>query len=153
MITTYAIDEQDVFSGAVTHSLFSPAPRGSQTAPPETTGTEVAQLQGDEWVVLPEYPTPPLPVPTPEELRAQAKAARAAAVDAITVTTTAGNTFDGDETSQTRMARAILVLQATSTPSTIWVLADNTVIDATAAELTEALALAGAAQAALWVIP
>jgi len=32
-----------------------------------------------------------------------------------------------------------------------WVLADNTVIEATAAELREALALAGAEQAKLWV--
>jgi hypothetical protein len=32
------------------------------------------------------------------------------------------------------------------------VLADNSVIDATAAELTEALVLSGQAQAALWVL-
>lgn len=89
---------------------------------------------------------------TPEQLREIAKAQRAAAVEAITVTTQAGNTFDGDETSQTRMARAIIALQATGTPSVNWVLSDNTVIDATAAELTEALALSGAAQAAIWVI-
>ena len=84
--------------------------------------------------------------------REQAKAERQATVDAIKVTTAAGHTFDGDETSQTRMARAILALQATGTPSVSWVLADNTVIQATAAELIEALALAGAAQAAVWVI-
>lgn len=84
--------------------------------------------------------------------REQLKAQRTAAVAAITVTTAAGNTFDGDETSQTRMARAIIGLQATGTPSLTWVLADNTVIQATAAELTEAMALAGAAQAAIWVI-
>ena len=86
------------------------------------------------------------------QARTQAKAARDAAVAAIKVTTTAGNTFDGDETSQTRMTRAILALQATGTPTVQWVLADNTAIDATAAELTEALALAGAAQAAMWLI-
>ena len=86
--------------------------------------------------------------PTREEL----KAARTAAVEAITVTTAAGNTFDGDETSQTRMARAIIALQATNTPSVNWVLANNTAIQATAAELVEALALSGAAQAAVWVI-
>lgn len=84
--------------------------------------------------------------------RERAKAERQAKVDAIKVTTAAGNTFDGDETSQTRMTRAILALQATGTPSVSWVLADNTVIQATAAELIEALALAGAAQAAVWVI-
>ena len=84
--------------------------------------------------------------------RAQAKAQRQAAVDAIKVTTQAGHTFDGDETSQTRMTRAVMAMQATGTPSVTWVLADNTVIQATATELTEALALAGAEQARLWVI-
>lgn len=97
---------------------------------------------------------------TPDELaqrsleaRERFKAERAAAVRAITVTTAAGNTFDGDETSQSRMVRAIVALQATGTPSVVWVLADNSTVQATAAELVEALALAGAAQAALWVAP
>lgn len=93
---------------------------------------------------------PPGYVPPTE--RDIAKAARAAAVDAITVTTAAGNTFDGDEVSQGRMARAVLVLSTGFAATVPWVLADNTVIDANAAELTEALALAGAAQAALWVV-
>ena len=84
--------------------------------------------------------------------RESAKASRATAVEAITVTTAAGNTFDGDETSQTRMTRAIIALQATNTPSVNWVLANNTAIQATAAELVEALALSGAAQAAVWVL-
>ena len=81
-----------------------------------------------------------------------AKVARAVAVENIKVTTAAGNTFDGDETSQTRMSRAILVLSTGAATSVPWVLADNTVIQATASELTEALALAGQAQAALWII-
>jgi biopolymer transport protein ExbD len=85
--------------------------------------------------------------PTREALKAQ----REAAVAAIKVTTQAGNTFDGDETSQNRMTRAITALMAVGGTVT-WVLADNTVIQADAAELTEALALAGAAQAAIWVI-
>jgi hypothetical protein len=84
--------------------------------------------------------------------RAVAKVRRAEAVDRIVVTTSAGHSFDGDEVSQGRMARAIIALQATGTPSERWVLADNTVIDAPVAELVEALALAGAAQAALWVL-
>lgn len=103
---------------------------------------------GDLWDGLVTFTAPPLVPKTREELKAD----RDAAVSAITVTTTAGHTFDGDETSQTRMARAILALQATGTPSVTWVLADNSVIQASAAELSEALALAGAAQAALWVI-
>lgn len=84
--------------------------------------------------------------------REAAKATREAAVAAIKVTTAAGNTFDGDETSQGRMSRAIIALSTGLAPFVMWVLADNSVISATAAELTEALVLAGQAQAALWVI-
>lgn len=91
-------------------------------------------------------------VESPEETRSKAKAARQTAVEGIKVTTAAGNTFDGDEVSQTRMSRAILVLSTGAASSVPWVLTDNTVIQADIAELTEALAKAGAAQAALWVI-
>ena len=90
----------------------------------------------------------PAKEPTREELKAQ----RSAAVEAIKVTTAAGNTFDGDEVSQTRMARAIIGLSTGLAPSVNWVLADNSVIQVTSAELTEALVLAGQAQAAIWVI-
>lgn len=92
------------------------------------------------------------PPKTSEQLREEWKASRAASVEAIKVTTQAGNTFDGDEISQGRMARAILALNAAAPGATVnWVLADNSVIDATAQELTEALALAGSAQAGVWV--
>lgn len=86
-------------------------------------------------------------------LREEWKAERAESVARIVVTTAAGNAFDGDEISQGRMARAILGLQSPTAPaSTVtWVLADNTVIEATADELHEALTLAGAEQARLWV--
>lgn len=78
---------------------------------------------------------------------------RAKDVEAIKVTTTAGNTFDGDEVSQGRMSRAIIALQAAGVSSTQWVLADNTVLEATVTELTEALILAGQAQSAIWIQP
>ena len=84
--------------------------------------------------------------------REAAKAARTVAVENILVTTAAGNTFDGDETSQTRMSRAILALSTGAAATVPWVLADNTVIQADIAELTEAMALAGAEQARLWVL-
>jgi hypothetical protein len=84
-------------------------------------------------------------------LRKEWKAARAAVVEAIKVTTRSGHTFDGDEVSQGRMARAILGLQVMPGETVTWVLADNSVIQATAAELSEALAMAGASQAAAWV--
>jgi hypothetical protein len=93
---------------------------------------------------------PALLPPSPRDI---AKFQREAAVAAIKVTTQAGNTFDGDEISQGRMARAIIALSTGLAPSVTWVLANNSVIDATAAELTEALVLAGQAQAAIWVIP
>ena len=85
--------------------------------------------------------------------REAAKAARAINVANIKVTTAAGNTFDGDEVAQARMDRAVSLLEAGFAPTVNWVLGDNTVIQATAAELTEALALAGAEQARLWVLP
>lgn len=83
---------------------------------------------------------------------AQAKERRREEVDAIKVTTQAGNTFDGDEISQGRMARAVLALTAAG-GTVKWVLADNTIINATAQELSEALALAGSAQASIWIRP
>tara|TARA_B100001559_G_scaffold316742_1_gene320746 strand:+ start:331 stop:654 length:324 start_codon:yes stop_codon:yes gene_type:complete len=83
--------------------------------------------------------------------RQQWKSDRTEAVSAIKVTTAAGNTFDGDEVSQARMARAILGLQASTSETVTWVLANNDVIQVTATELGEALSLAGAEQAMLWV--
>jgi hypothetical protein len=88
-----------------------------------------------------------------EAIYQNAKKVRTTAVENIKVTTTAGNEFDGDEVSQGRMARAIIALQITNTATTYWVLSNNSVIEATIAELGEALALAGAAQTAMWVIP
>jgi len=89
-----------------------------------------------------------------EAERSAFKAERAVQVRRISVTTTAGRYFDGDEISQGRMARAILALDATGPDATVrWVLHDNTPVDVGAAELREALALAGQAQADLWVQP
>jgi len=85
-----------------------------------------------------------------KEAREAFKADRAADVSSITVTTTSGNTFDGDEVSQARMARAIVAMPEEGVVR--WVLADNTSIHASAMELKEALRLAGAAQASMWVM-
>ncbi len=99
------------------------------------------------------------PLPDLVAEREAAKAARAETVARIRVTTAAGNEFDGDEISQGRMARAIIGLGVAAgvpglgeAPTIPWVLADNTVINATASELGEALILAGQAQAAVWVL-
>ena len=116
--------------------------------PSETAGI------GDSYsYVTGEFTRPAPPPPTPEQLLVQAKKERTAAVAAIKVTTASGKVFDGDEVSQTRMARSIIALEAMGAPSVKWVLANNVPTDVTVAELTEALALAGAAQAAVWSAP
>ena len=69
----------------------------------------------------------------------------------ILVTTAAGNVFNGDEISQSRLSRAIMALQLTGTLTTHWVLANNVAVEVGVSELAEALALSGAAQTALWV--
>lgn len=80
------------------------------------------------------------------------KAERTEAVARITVSTESGRTFDGDEESQGRMARAILGMQSQPEGATVrWVLSDNTVIDVGILELQEALTLAGLRQTELWV--
>lgn len=81
----------------------------------------------------------------------QTKTNRDEAVARIQVTTASGKVFDGDETSQTRMARAVIAMQAAGQDQTLWVLADNVPATVSLDELAEALALAGAEQTRLWV--
>jgi len=81
----------------------------------------------------------------------KAKQQRSNAVSAITVTTSAGNVFDGDEESQGRMARAVIAMDDGDTA--VWILADNAVTTVGRAELREALRLAGIAQTELWSAP
>lgn len=81
----------------------------------------------------------------------QAKMQRNESVARIQVTTASGKTFDGDETSQTRMARAVIAMQAAGQDQTLWVLATNAPATVSLDELAEALALAGAEQTRLWV--
>ena len=83
----------------------------------------------------------------------QTKGKRDEAVARISVTTSSGKVFDGDETSQTRMARAVVALQSAGQTETLWVLADNTPATVSLDELAEALARAGAEQTRLWVQP
>ena len=85
----------------------------------------------------------------------EAKTDRAEAVSRITVEVD-GMVFDGDETAQDRMARAITMFQASGLPddyTTAWVLADNTVAQVTVSQLARALLLAGQKQTELWTIP
>lgn len=109
--------------------------------------------QSPEWVIgLGENGTPelqPAPPPTPEQLLTAAKASRAQLVDAISVTTNSGAVFDGDEVAQGRMVRAIVSMSAEDTLP--WVMSNNSVALVSRAELQEALRLAGAEMARIWV--
>ena len=97
------------------------------------------------------FTAPPVPPKTAEQLREAAKATRAAAVEAITVTTEADNTFDGDETAQHRMASAITAM--TDADLLPWVLHDNSIMMVNKSELIEALRLAGMQMASIWITP
>lgn len=85
---------------------------------------------------------------TQAEMLATFKANRPALVQVIKVTVD-GMEFDGDEISQTRMSRAIVVMDDFEVVT--WTLADNTYEIVTKAQLTQALKLAGLAQTALWM--
>ena len=128
-------DDGDIIELEDDHIFFQQVPEGM----------ELIYVDGvpDRHEAIPGY--------AEDKARDEWKASRADAVANIKVTTQAGNTFDGDEVSQSRMSRAIIALGTTPGGTVNWILADNTVVDVTAVELTEALALSGAAQAAIWV--
>lgn len=92
------------------------------------------------------------------EVLSQAKQERAKEVSKITVEVD-GLIFDGDEDSQTRMARTITASKALGLPedSTIsWAMADtnaNKVEQVTISQLSKALYLAGCKQSELWCKP
>ena len=96
------------------------------------------------------------PVDESEEAElARLRAERAEAVSKITVEVD-GMVFDGDETSQDRIARTITAATAAGygpEDTTTWVLHDNTVAEVTIKQLSEALLAAGLKQTELWVIP
>ncbi len=85
-----------------------------------------------------------------------AKEERAQAVSNITVEVD-GMVFDGNEASQSRMGRTIAAAVALGldleTEKRTWVLADNSVVEVTIAQLAQVLKLAGDAQTALWIVP
>ena len=115
--------------------------RGTEYWLPDGSQHEITELGVD----LPEDALDEPPPPSAEELEQQAylqwKAERQAAVDAITVTVD-NMVFDGDETSQGRMLRAITVA-VSEDEQTQWILADNTVAMVSAAQLKVALRIAG----------
>ena len=81
----------------------------------------------------------------------KAKSERADYVSKIVVEVD-GMKFDGDETSQDRMARSVVALNDDN-ETVQWVLADNTIAQVTRVQLKQALRLAGEAQTAIWANP
>ena len=76
-----------------------------------------------------------------EVVKAELKQAKVEALNSITVTTTNGNTFDGNETARGNMTSAILASEVIGKTEDTWKLADNTSAVITITELKEALAL------------
>lgn len=108
----------------------------------------IEKAEAGEWGLIEEPTQAEKDKHEQEQARTAFKADRAVKVDSLTVETGLG-IFDADEQSQTRMSRAIAVMSNTDT--NLWVLADNTPVEVTKADLVEALILAGKAQSALWV--
>jgi len=86
---------------------------------------------------------------TDREYRKYFKIIRAREVSEIRVTIN-GREYDGDETSQTRISRAISTM--TDTDTIVWVLASNNAVQTTKAELIQVLRLAGIEQSRLWTM-
>ena len=130
------------------HEVYGWIPFTARADDVEELGRQLYQdLVGGKYGVM----APAVNLST-EQARALWRIEREALVAAITVTTAAGHAFDGDESSQGRMARSIVSLSAQPEGATVqWVLADNTVASVGLAELTEALTLAGLRQTELWV--
>lgn len=125
----------------------------TDVAPPAPVAGKSIVFAGGTWQIVDVAVTAPPAAdePTPEQLHEKARRERDVAVSNIVVTTQSGKTFDGDETSQTRMSRAIIGMDDPDVMP--WKLADNTIATVSKAELREALRLSGSAQSALWFIP
>lgn len=136
-----------ILNGKVVNTIIASVAEAQQAFPEATCLNAAAGGNiGDLWDGA--TFTAPVKVLTREEKKQQ----RADAVKEITVTTSTGKTFDGDEDSQNRMTRAIIGMQAASRETITWTLTDNTITPVTVAELTEALCLSGEEQAAIWPI-
>jgi len=99
-----------------------------------------------EWIAEGNTPEPEF---TKAELKQQvideanqlAKATKQEALTSLTVTTSLGNEFDGNETARNNMLSAIQASTFTGTTETNWRMADNAVVEITLDELKEALTL------------
>jgi hypothetical protein len=85
--------------------------------------------------------------------REQAKAARQEQMDHLTVETCMGNVFQADEASQARMVITLRAMENDLPDGEVdWIMADNSVVCITMAELEEALGLAVEAKQSIWII-
>lgn len=96
-----------------------------------------------QWLVEGNTPEPEF---TEEELakheQAILKAEKEEALRTLTVTTTNGNTFDGNETARNNILSAITSAEFIGKTEEYWKLADNSTVLVQLPELKEALALA-----------
>jgi len=128
---------------------YPPYDPSTQKVVPHTTPT----FNGQDWVLgydvvdLDESELSHLMVHYTDQLKQD----REQQVNNVIVTTQSGKSFDGNETAQNRMSRAITAMDETDTIQ--WVLSDNTLATVTREELREALRLAGAAMGQIWVAP
>lgn len=123
----------------------------STFTPPDFLDGFTPYLQNGIWVNIKN----PSEKELAEQALAQKKTERSEAVASITVEVD-GMVFDGDETAQDRMARAITMFNASglsSDTTTAWVLADSTIAQVTVSQLAQALLKAGQKQTELWVKP
>lgn len=118
---------------------------GTRHVPGNAPGNSEYELI-KQWLAEGNEPEPEF---TEEEIAAKlvletynaTKAAKELALNSITVTTTNGNTFDGNETARCNMTSAILSAEVIGKTENTWKLADNTSAVITISELKEALAL------------
>lgn len=107
---------------------------------PTWSDDDIAHITTDYVLGLPEVL---------EAKKSKLKEKRSLEVDNIVVEVD-GMSFDGDEVSQNRMARAITALSVAEQPSTTWKLSNNELATVTKEQLAQALALAGQAQTDIW---
>lgn len=112
---------------------------------------QIKQGYGKDLTPITEKEKDELLAPTPEEIQQglynQWKAERQSKVDNIEVELN-GIIYQGDETSQTRIARAVSVMEDTDT--TMWVAKDNSINELSKADLKYILREAGIKQTLIW---
>lgn len=105
------------------------------------TDKEVQEWIANGGVVEPFETAEEVALREAKEATRLAKEAKLLALDTITVTTTNGNTFDGNESARVNMSNAIDASVFLGQTEAYWKLADNSIVLVGLDELKEALAL------------